>query len=221
MKVWVGISGVSTWKASESIGRTSRSSRRRAFGAQRTRGFTLIEMIAAFVVFAIAISALMQILSMSMNNARRSVDETRAALWAQTLLDNVGIGERIEAGTSNGDFDKVYRWEMHIEQIDPEMIAANVEGTMGAANVASQVGGGGNSPIMELPQIELYHVELDVFWGDRRRERSAHFTTLRTSMPDPNGGGSLIGRGSSGGSLGSGSSASRSSSSGAGRRGQN
>jgi hypothetical protein len=112
---------------------------------------------------------------------------------------------------------------MHIEQIDPEMIASNVEGSLGAANVATQVGGGGDSPIMELAQIELYHVELNVFWGGRQRERSAHFTTLRTTMPDPNGGGSLIGRGNSGGSLSTGSSGSRSSSSGSssGRRGGN
>ena len=64
---------------------------------RRARGFTLIEMIAAFVIFAIAVGALMQILTMSMNNARYSADETRAALWAQSLLDNVGVGERVGA----------------------------------------------------------------------------------------------------------------------------
>ncbi len=186
---------------------------RRAFPTRRPRGFTLIEMIAAFVIFAIAIGSLMQILTMSMNNARRSVDETRAALWAQSLLDNVGIGERFEAGSSSGEFDKLYRWELHIEQIDPEMIASSVEGSMGAANVAPQVGNGGSSPIMEIPQIELYHVELDVFWGGRMRERTAHFSTLRTTLPDPTRGSSMMG------GSGGGSSSVRQSSSGAGSRG--
>ncbi|MFZ1391817.1 MAG: prepilin-type N-terminal cleavage/methylation domain-containing protein, partial [Dokdonella sp.] len=80
------------------------------------RGFTLIEMIAAFVIFAIAVGALMQILTLSMNNARFSRDETRAALWAQSLLDTVGIGERVEAGSSSGEFDRDYRWQMQIDQ---------------------------------------------------------------------------------------------------------
>jgi general secretion pathway protein I len=190
---------------------SARRNARAMGGARRARGFTLIEMIAAFVVFAIAIGALMQILTMSMNNARRSIDETRAALWAQTLLDNVGIGERVEAGSTSGEFDKIYRWEMHVEQIDPELVAANVEGSMGAANVASQVGNGGSSPIIEVPQIELYHVELDVFWGDRMRERSAHFSTLRTATPDPT-------RGTSLGALGGGSSSVKQSSSNSGSR---
>jgi general secretion pathway protein I len=176
------------------------TSRRHAFTAHRSKGFTLIEMIAAFVIFAIAIGSLMQILTMSMNNARRSTDETRAALWAQSLLDNVGVGERVEAGSSNGAFDKIYRWEMHVEQIDPELIQASAPGaTMGAATMSAQVGNGGTSPVVEIPQIELYHVELTVFWGGRMRERSAHFTTLRTAMPDQSQGRSLSGVDTAGG----------------------
>ena len=97
---------------------------------QPSRGFTLIEMIAAFVIFAIAVGALMQILTMSMNGARRSADETRAALWAQSLLDNVGIGERIEAGSSHGEFDRKYRWDLQIEQMEAttQQNAAMVDG---------------------------------------------------------------------------------------------
>ncbi|MEO8010325.1 MAG: type II secretion system protein, partial [Dokdonella sp.] len=67
----------------------------RGLPANRAKGFTLIEMIAAFVIFALAMASLMQILTMSLNGTRRSLDETRAALWAQSLLDKVGIGERI------------------------------------------------------------------------------------------------------------------------------
>jgi len=151
------------------------------------RGFTLIEMIAAFVIFAIAVGSLMQILTISMNNARRSVDETRAALWAQSLLDNVGIGERIEAGGTNGRFDDRYRWELTIEQIDPMLVAAtgNEAMTQAASGGLDGVGNtGSGSPISELAQMELYHVDLVVAWGERARERTAHFTTLRAVMPD-------------------------------------
>ncbi len=154
--------------------------------SRSSRGFTLIEMIAAFVIFAIAVGALMQILTMSMNNARRSADETRAALWAQSLLDIVGIGERIEAGSSHGEFDRKYHWELQIEQIDPQLVVADVNqnGAVAAnANVAQsslQLATAG----LGMPQIDLYHLALTVSWGDNAHERKAEFSTLRTASTD-------------------------------------
>lgn len=158
----------------------------------RARGFTLIEMIAAFVIFAIAVGALMQILTMSMNNARYSADETRAALWAQTLLDNVGVGERVEAGSTSGKFDSRYRWQLEIEQIDPELVAADATEPSGAAAGAGQAIVAEN-PAFGIPQIDLFHVELTVAWGESGRERSARFSTLRTATPDPREVGSFAG----------------------------
>lgn len=155
--------------------------------AQRSRGFTLIEMIAAFVIFAIAIGSLMQILTLAMNSTRRSFDETRAALWAQSMLDNVGVGERIEAGSSNGKFDDDFHWSMEIEQIDPELVEAATTTTtsMGAVETVDPGNTAAGAPAMvEIPTIELYHVQLDVIWGDRARERNARFTSLRTAAPD-------------------------------------
>ena len=159
-----------------------------------SRGFTLIEMIAAFVIFSIAVGALMQILTMSMNNARRSADETRAALWAQSLLDNVGIGERIEAGSSHGEFDRKYRWELQIDQIDPELITAEVSQNSANGtnmNVANANAGAAQQALAQsagqafsMPQIDLFHVVLTVVWGDNARERTAHFSTLRTANSD-------------------------------------
>ena len=150
------------------------------------RGFTLIEMIAAFLIFAIAVGALMQILTMSLKDTRRSLDETRAALWAQSLLDNVGIGERIEEGRTNGEFDRTYRWEMDIERIDPQTVESTASTAIGDLETTTQVGNGNAAPVLDVPQMELFHVELRVNWGARESGRSARFTTLRLAMPDPN-----------------------------------
>ena len=78
------------------------------------RGFTLIEMIAAFLVFAIAIGLLMQVLAGAMRNARQSSDYTMAALWAQSKLDGVGVVERVEEGHTNGRFDDTFGWNLDI-----------------------------------------------------------------------------------------------------------
>ena len=48
----------------------------------RQAGFSLIEMVAAFLVFAIGIGVLMQVLATSMHSTRASSDYTMAALWA-------------------------------------------------------------------------------------------------------------------------------------------
>ena len=157
-------------------------------------------MIAAFVIFAIAVGALMQILTMSMNNARRSADETRAALWAQSLLDNVGVGERVEAGSSRGEFDRSYRWDMQIEQIDPELVVADATEPSGnPANAAQALSQAVAPPGFGIPQIDLFHVLLTVTWGDGAHERQAQFSTLRTATPEAGQGRTFSGADLSGG----------------------
>lgn len=151
---------------------------------RHSRGFTLIEMIAAFVIFAIAVGALMQILTLSMNNARFSRDETRAALWAQSLLDTVGVGERVEEGSSSGEFDRDYRWQMEIDQIDPEIVVAEAsQVSTDAANVAQALATAQGQGL-GMPQIDLFHVVVTVNWGSRDREHSARFSTLRTATSE-------------------------------------
>ena len=65
-------------------------------------------MVAAFLVFAIGIGILMQVLATSMHSTRQSSDYTMAALWAQSKLDVVGVGAPIEPGSTNGRFDDTY-----------------------------------------------------------------------------------------------------------------
>ena len=157
------------------------------------RGFSLIEMVAAFLVFAISMGVLMQILSTSMRSARQSSAYTAAALWAQSKLDTVGVGEHIEPGRSSGRFDDNYSWELDIEQVDPSSVepppqapVANGQAAQGqnpqqvsAANAG--LGGG-----IQVNPFDLYQVDLTVFWGPRGRLHTAHFGTLRASNPDPN-----------------------------------
>ncbi len=163
-------------------------------GRRRARGFTLIELVAAFLVFAIAIGVLMQILSSSLRSARQSSDYTMAALWAQSRLDTVGVGEHIEPGRSSGRFDDSYSWELDIQQVDPAAVEPPplaaptgtnaVTGPGGQRLAASQAGLGGGIEL-DAP-FDLYQVDLTVFWGPSGRQRRAQFSTLRVSNPEPN-----------------------------------
>ena len=126
---------------------------------KKVGGFTLVELVAAFAIFAIGVSIALSIGANALGMAKRSSEYTRAALHAQSILDVVGVGEPLSEGSDAGEFDDGYRWELAVTQQEPPAAATGA--------------------IEELP-IELYRLELVVRWGD---EREAKFTTLRATSP--------------------------------------
>ncbi|MDR2013810.1 MAG: prepilin-type N-terminal cleavage/methylation domain-containing protein [Rhodanobacter sp.] len=156
------------------------------------RGFSLIEMVAAFLVFALGIGVLMQTLAASMHSARQSSDYTMAALRAQSLLDTVGIGEPIQPGQSSGNFDEGYTWQMNIQQVDPSAVESQLQSVVGAGNSntpppnQTSAGNAGIGGGMQNGQLDLYQVDLTVSWGGRfgNQPRTAVFSTLRTVNSD-------------------------------------
>lgn len=125
-------------------------------GLKKQRGFTLIEVMAAFGMFALLFGLMMQILSTSMSNTRRAGDFTQAAMWAQSKIDTLGLEEMIEPGTSNGQFDDRFRFEMEITE---ELVADERA-----------------LDLMELP-LALYKVRLVVAWEENRQ---VVFETLKS-----------------------------------------
>ena len=179
--------------------------RRRQFpNLHHVRGFSLIEMVAAFLVFAIGIGVLMQILATSMHSARQSSQYTMAALWAQSELDTVGVGVPIEAGRSSGRFDDNYSWELDIEKVDPASVAVPQQPSISAGNSAASAANAQTSAAnaglgggIDVSPFDLYQVDLTVIWGSRfgARPHTAHFSTLRASNPDPDNGNGAPGGG--------------------------
>ena len=163
------------------------------------QGFSLIEMVAAFLVFAIAIGVLMSVLTAAMRNTRLSADYTMAALWAQSKLDVVGIGIPVEEGNSSGRFDDAYSWDLQIHKVEaaaveppPELVAGNAQQLAQAQNQAhnaaaqaAQAMAGGIGGPQDAP-FDLYQVDLVVSWGGRfgGTPRTAHFSTLRAVNPE-------------------------------------
>jgi general secretion pathway protein I len=144
-----------------------RPARRRPPVRTGQRGFTLIEAIAAFVLLSLFLGILMSALSTAMRQTVRAEQESLAAQWAQSKLDLVGIGEKLETGDSDGRFDDAFEWRMTVEEYEPvrdEPLAIPLDpATLG---------------------MNLYRVDLVVAWGRGASEREAHFTTLRAYSPD-------------------------------------
>ena len=72
----------------------------------RTAGYTLLEVLVATTIMAIAVVGLLSGLSTSMSNASRLTDYDRAALLAKRTLDNLMLLEELPKGTElQGEFD--------------------------------------------------------------------------------------------------------------------
>jgi len=125
-------------------------------------GFTLLEVLVAFVIFALVFATTLQILSGSLRNVKRSAEYTQAALWAQSRLDAVGIDPPLESGQYQGEFDDDYSWELEI--------------------VPYEFNDDSGLILDEFP-IDLFYVELRVNWGQEPRRLQAVFKTLRTAVP--------------------------------------
>lgn len=83
---------------------------------RQQRGFTLLEVIVAFAVLALALTLLLGTLSGATRQLRDADLGARAALHAQSLLDDVGVGERLQPGSRSGQFeDGRFRWELRVE----------------------------------------------------------------------------------------------------------
>ncbi|HTP38714.1 MAG TPA: prepilin-type N-terminal cleavage/methylation domain-containing protein [Steroidobacteraceae bacterium] len=124
----------------------------------KTRGFSLLEVIAATLLLAIAFTALLKVAGGSIALTRNADDHSQAALWARSLLDTVDITTPLQPGSSDGRFDERYRWHLVVAPWTPEQAVPNAP-------------------------LRMVKLDLDVYWGNRPRERSAHFSTLRLLGP--------------------------------------
>ena len=134
----------------------------------RSRGFTLLELLLAFVVFALGFATVLEILSGSMRNTIRARHYSEAALTAQSLMDQVGLEiPLVEGTTANGEAGE-YKWELDIYNY------ANTGENMHSVELA------------ELTSIELLQVDLLITWGKPPREQSWRFSTVRSVLANRN-----------------------------------
>ena len=142
---------------------------------KRQRGFSLLEVILAFTLLAVALGILMAILGGGLTQVRGAADASVATLHAQSLLDQVGALEAIEPGRQAGDFENGrYRWELDItETQDPAPAGISDPNAAPIETVGLQ----------RASEPLLYRVQLDLSWGEDDLERRIRFVTLRARTP--------------------------------------
>ena len=156
-----GFGGVSS-RASSAV-RENRATQRAMPRASQS-GYTLIEVIVAFAVLALALTLLLGTLSGAARLVRQANDGGRAALYAQSLLDQAGVGSALQPGQQQGEFeDGRYRWTLQIAPYaDPGAPLLAPPGNAGA---------------------QLFELVLDIDWGPDAAQR-LQLRSLRLSQPD-------------------------------------
>lgn len=140
--------------------------------SSRSRGFTLLEVMLAFVVLAVAMGILVGMLANGLRQVQQAQGETEASLHAQTLLDQVGVLEPIAIGVREGVFDKErYRYRLDISEAEDPVPPVPGE-LLPPVTAASIVG-----------RPTLYRVALDVSWGAGTPAQQLRFVTLRARVP--------------------------------------
>lgn len=126
------------------------------------RGYTLLEVIVAFALLAMALTLLLGTLSGAAKQVRWSSDAGRAALYAQSLMDQVGVGQPLKPGQRSGDFENGrYRWTLGVAQWRDPLPASS-------------------QPI-DPNAPRLFEVQLAVEWGDGGAGRRLFLRSLRSS----------------------------------------
>lgn len=131
--------------------------------AVRQRGFTILEVLVAFLVAAFLLTAILSAFASGMSNLFRSDRYSVAALVAQSRMAEVGITSVLKPGSYAGEdpSDPSYRWRVDVAPLD-----------WGYASDFAAVGG------------TLFRVDVRVFWRGAGRDNSFLLTSLRSALEE-------------------------------------
>ena len=118
-------------------------------------GFTLLEILVALMIFALAFGVLAQIMRTGLHQSAAARSITAATLLAQSELARVGVELPLQAGPADGETETGLRWHTDVELIEPPS---------------------------EQQSLATYQVQVTVSWGPDPAEQLT-LTTLRTGLP--------------------------------------
>ena len=120
------------------------------------QGFTLIEVLVAFMILTLSLSVLFRIFSGGLTNVAVAGDYAQAVLVAESQLAVVGRSEPLIVGQINGESGKRFRWRRTIESYQPWE----------------------DDTALTVP-VSGYHVTVEVSWTHNGRNQQITLNSLR------------------------------------------
>jgi general secretion pathway protein I len=129
----------------------------------RLSGFSLLEVLAAFVVLALVGTALFRIFSGALGTASLSDEYSRATLYAESTLASPGIDTPLREGAQQGTSDDgKYAWTARIQPYKPPGSTPDLDAAT------------------DLMPVRLWRIAVTVSWpGTAGNDRSISLATLR------------------------------------------
>lgn len=132
--------------------------------ADRSRGFTLIEVLVAFAITALLLVPLLRLISLGLGSFGSAQNYATATLWAESTIENDGMQVPISEGVQTGDLPQRIHWELRTERYHDNAMS--------------------DQPVTN--GLVPYALTLTLSWPERFTRRSVTFHTLRLA-PAPSG----------------------------------
>jgi prepilin-type N-terminal cleavage/methylation domain-containing protein len=126
----------------------------------RARGFTLLEVLVALLIFGLAFGVLAQIFQTGFRQSETAEELTTATLLARSRLARIGTDLALEIGESEEEAEDGFRVRTSVEPAELDV---------------------------EADQFVPLLVEVIVAWGPIESERQVALTTLRLAPARPDG----------------------------------
>lgn len=131
---------------------------------RRQEGFSLLEVLVAFVILSISLGVLLQVFATGLRNAGTADDYTQATLYAESILAAIGKETPLSEGQHSGPINDRFSWRSTVAPYTDDM------------------------PDPEKTHVRAYRVEVEVFWDGLAQTRSVMLETLRlTPVESPAG----------------------------------
>ena len=132
-------------------------------------GFSLLEVLVAFVILSLVATALFRLFGGALGNAAAADEWSRATLVAETRLTIAASVQPLrEASDQGNESDGRVRWETKVTPYDPPSTPDDI------------------ARASETMPTRLYRVSVDVhFPSDNGRERTVSLATLKLAQRNP------------------------------------
>lgn len=132
---------------------------------RRLDGFSLLEILVAFSIMAIALTIVLRVFGNGVNHAGIAEEYTIAVQIAESLMARTGVETALEPGELDGNEGERFDWRVSVQP---------VQNSGGVRESLRKLADGDQEPAAQLMRVNV-----TVAWGDDEQRRTVELDTLK------------------------------------------